>query len=281
MKKVLVLSALLITLLGCNKGSNSYKYPVDYEYGIFLGCSGKDKEKISKYHNVCVDIDEFSTSDINYLKDKECDIYAYISVGSLEKYRDYYKEFEKYTFLDYENWPDERWINISEKSWINHLISEATRFKNNGASGLFMDNFDVYYIASEVYDGGEEFKEAIYQGCLEVLNAFSELDMSLIINSGSTLLERINEENPTLLDKIDCYCQESVFSSIVDYDDNIFGKQNKEDHEYYLEMISLMKSHSDILLLEYTVDTKLQKEVVSYCKQNNCHYYISNNVDLK
>ena len=105
--------------------------------------------------------------------------------------------------------------------------------------------------------------------------------MKLIINSGTDFLERINEENTQMLDKISCYCQECVFSNIVDYDDDVFSFQDQEIHEYYLDIIDMMKSHSEILLLEYTIDETLINDIESFCSFNKFHYYISSSVDLK
>ena len=94
-------------------------------------------------------------------------------------------------------------------------------------------------------------------------------------------MERLNEEHSDLLDKIDIYAQECVFSSIEDYDKDDFARQNKEDHDYYVDVINMMKSHSSILLIEYTVDIDLINEIKSYCTSNNFSYYISSTVDLK
>ena len=90
----------------------------------------------------------------------------------------------------------------------------------------------------------------------------------------------LNEEQDSLLDKIDVYAQETVFSSIIDYDKDIFGKQNKEDQDYLFNVISFMKKKADILLIEYTKDDSLIKEIASYCSKNNFYYYISSKVNL-
>lgn len=269
------------TLIGCNK-ENTPLTP-KYDYGVFLGAKSSKSNlgRLMTYKKAIIEFDEFSNNDISYLKDKGVEIYAYLSIGSLEKYRSYYDEFKQYTFMDYENWPDERWIDVSISSWQDHLYSEATRFKNSGASGIFMDNFDVYYIAMEEYECSQTFKNNIYQGCVDILTRLSSLDMKLIINSGTDLLERLHDINSPLLNNISCYTQECVFSSIEDYDHDIFGKQNKEDQDYYLEIIDFMKDYSDILLLEYTKDESLIEDIKGYCQSHNYYYYVSNKVNLE
>ena len=277
-----LLGVLLLT--GCN--SSKKRVPKgestnQVKYGVFLGCDSSSVNKIKSYPNVAIDLDSFNAGAISTLKQSNCSIYAYLSVGSLEKYRSYYEDFKNITFMDYENWPDERWVDVSNESWKSHLVSEANRLKNNGADGLFLDNFDVYYIANEEYKGTDIDAELIYQSCIEILSNLSELNLKIMVNSGTDFLERLHEENSPLLSKINVYCQECVFSSIEDYKNNVFGRQNSEDHLYYLEIIRFMRYYGDILMLEYTKDDSLKQEIQSYCDDNAYHFFISNNVDLK
>ena len=295
MKKVFILVPLFVLLLtGCGKSNRRNNNsstssstigsvpPVTYkeEYGVFLGANSSSINQLINYKNICIDLDEFSASDISLLKENQCTIYGYLSVGSLEKYRSYYETFKDLTFMDYENWPDERWIDVSNTSWQSHIISEATRLKGLGADGLFLDNFDVYYIANEEYEGTDIDDEAIYHGCESILSNLGSKELKLMVNSGTDFLERLHDESSTLLSKVDTYVQECVFSSIEDYENDVFGRQNNEDQQYYLEIISFMKNTSKILLIEYTKDALLKEEIKSYCRSSNCYYYISETVKL-
>ena len=281
MKKIALLF-LIPFLISCgqqNKTSSNGNIQND-DFGVFLGANPSSLSKIVQYENVIIDIDEFSENDISYLKDNGCKIYSYLSIGSLEKYRSYYETYKDLTFMDYDNWPDERWIDVSSNVWQNHLIDEANRFKNLKSDGIFMDNFDVYHIVKEEYECSENFKEDIFNGCVNILDRLDETGLDLIINSGTDFLERLNEENNGELDKIDVYAQECVFSSIIDYQKDIFGKQDEETSSYYKSIISFMKSHSEILLIEYTKDDSLVSQVENYCKTNNYYYYVSASVNL-
>ena len=281
MKKISTLF-LLLPLVACSSVAPEYKYEIDYSYGVFLGADSSRINKVSLYDNPIIEIEEFTSEDISNLKENNKHIYAYLSVGSLENYRDYYEEFKHLAFYEYENWPDEKWVDVSDSSWQEHLIIEATKFKNLGAYGLFMDNFDVYYIASEEYDGGIAFANKIYNACIDILTSLHNLGLSLIINSGSTFLERLKEENKEeLLDYIDLYTQECVFSNIVDYDHDKFSRQDEETKKYYLSVINMMKSYSDILLLEYTKSKNVIDDIIEYCQRESFHYYISKKVNLE
>ena len=283
MKSLKLLLLTLLTLIPACSSTNKNDASLDKEFGVFLGMDEdhKNLEKLYKYKRVAIEIEEFDDKDIEKLNSHNVDIYAYISVGSLEDYRDYYDDFKDYTFMDYDNWEHERWIDVSQKSWQKHLLDTASTFKDLGAKGLFMDNFDVYYIVSEEYECTDAFKEGIYQGCKTILSDFDNLELDLLINSGTTFLERLASEKCGCINYIDWYAQESVFSSIIDYDNDVFGTQNATDHAYYLEMIELMKHYSKVLMIEYTKDQQLIEKIQKYAKQENVYYYISGKVNLE
>ncbi len=273
---------MILFLSGCGSSKKkSREYQAPLKYGVFLGCDSSSLSKIKKYPNVAIDLDNFSSNAISSLKENECTIYAYLSVGSLEKYRSYYEAYKDLTFMDYENWPDERWVDVSKSSWQEHILSEANRLKELGADGIFMDNFDVYYIATEEYQGSDINKEDIYQGCLKMLNDLSSTGMKLMINSGTDLLDRMHSENRNEINKINVYAQETVFSKIEDYENNVFGRQDAGEKEYLLSIVEFMRYKGDVLFIEYTKDATLKKEIQEYCDELNYHYYISENVELK
>lgn len=279
MRKNPLFLLFLLLISGCSQSENNPSFNTE-SYGVFLGANSTSLKRISKYEKVFIDVDEFSVPDIEYLHKNNTEVYAYLSIGSLETYRSYYEDYKDLCFYDYENWPDEKWVDVSDDSWQEHISIEADRFLTLGVDGIFMDNFDVYYVAMEEYECSNEFKEAIYQGSLSIFNNLSSKPLKLVINSGTDFLERINEEQPSLLNNISCYTQECVFSSIEDYDNDVFGIQDKETQDYYFGIISMMKTHSNILLLEYTVDKKLIDGIKTYCQKENFYYYVSNSVNL-
>lgn len=281
MKKtaILLISLLLVaTFCACNRSFDDEDESGGF--GAFLGASARDVEKLLSYDEVAIDLDEFDSESIARLKAAGVVIDAYLSVGALENYRSYYEDFAHLTFMDYEHWQDERWIDVSNAAWQNKLQSEAARFKSLGADNLFLDNYDVYYIAAEEYDGGNGFAEGIFAGLKAFTEALHSLDVGLLINSGTDFLERLNDENSTTIDLFSGYVQECVFSSIIDYDEDVFGTAASEDKSYYLSVIEIMKPRCQVYLLEYTKDDKLKAQVKEYCVENSFKYYISSSVGL-
>ena len=271
--KILLVILTSLSINGCGQSH----IESNKSFGVFLGTNDSYIDKLKDYQNVAIEIEEFGSLSIKILKDYNTGIYAYLSVGSLESYRSYYDEFKQYTFQDYENWEEERWIDASITSWQDKIVELANSFKKAGADGLFLDNFDVYYYAKEV---SAEFGEKNYQGCHQILDKLSKLDLKLLVNSGTDFLERLGEENDPLIDKIDWYAQECVFSNIKDYKNNRFGRQNKEDQKYYQSIVNIMKNHSNVLLIEYTKNKLLINKIKTYCGNNNFHYYITDHINL-
>lgn len=273
-----IIVLLLVSLCGCSRRADvDYN---NYEFGAFLGANAEDLDELLKYKEVAIDIDEFDSDSIARLKENGTIIDAYLSVGALENYRDYYDEFKTLTFMDYENWPMERWIDVSDVGWQNKLYSEAQRFKRLGADNLFLDNYDVYYIATSEYDGGSGFDERIFSGLKAVTEALHSLELGLLINSGTDFLERLHEENDDTIKLFEGYIQECVFSSIIDYESDVFGKSEGEDYRYYLSIIDIMKEDSQVYLLEYTTDDALSAKIKEFCDDNGYKYYISSHVGL-
>ena len=279
MKTKLLLLVFPFLICGCRyKGIPAPEVKCD-DYGAFLGRSDNDVTHFSEYSFVSLELDQFGDSNINRLNDKGVHFLAYLNVGSLETYRDYYDDYESCTFKDYDNWPDERWIDVTNASWQNFVVNTLAKgFKERNAFGVYLDNVDVYSIAKE--DG---LNFTAYGTALKnIIKGISDLGLFVMVNGGAEFLDDMNENNDNVFDDIWAYHQEEVFSRILDYEHGGFGTQSQEDKEYYQEISSKMKEKGkEVFYLEYTTDANLKTEIENYCKDNSYHYYISNNVDLK
>lgn len=253
------------------------------DFGAYLGLTdfNDNYKKLLNYKEVAIEIGEYSSEHLSLIKKNNTDIYAYLSVGSLESYKDYYNDFKDLTFMDYDNWPDERWIDVSSTFWADKLIDLATEFKGLGATGLFLDNYDVYYIVCSEYKCSNAFKDGIYNGLKEITKRLKALDLKLIINSGTDFLERLDDENDDTIRSFYAYNQESVFSTILDYENDVFGTQSYSSREYYQNIIAITSKYGiKTYLLEYTTDETLIQEIKAYCEVNGYTYYISSHVNL-
>lgn len=276
MKKYLLLLLTSLALVGCkNKEQQEPLYGNDY--GAFLGRSDNDVTGFNQYKYVSVELDEFTHTNIERLTKIGTNFLAYLNVGSLETYRDYYDEYESFTFKDYDNWPDERWMDVTNQGWQDLMISLARSFKNEGAFGVYMDNVDVYSVAKEENMNYQAFGAAIKT----IITRVSALGLKILINGGSEYFDDMNDINDNVFDFIWAYHQEEVFSLIEDYDENIFTTQSEEDKAYYQEVASIFKEKGkEIFFIEYTNDSSLKETIKNYCNSNGYHYYFSSTVDL-
>ena len=278
MRKLLLLFVPLI-LCSCKPKRVTEPEPMFNDYGAFLGRSDNNVTDFNNYKYISLELDEFSDTNINRLSNKGVNFLAYLNVGSLENYRDYYEDYESITFKDYDNWPDERWIDVSNTSWQNFVVNTLAKgFKDRNVLGVYLDNVDVYSIAKE---DGLNFN-AYATGLKNIIKGVSDLGLSVMINGGAEFLNDMNDINDNIFDDIWGYHQEEVFSRITDYDHNCFGKQNDEDKEYYQKTASMMKNRGkEVFFLEYTKDEELKATIKQYCESNEYHYYFADNVDLK
>ena len=278
MQKIPVILLIPLLLTGCKGQKNDeYVIPQMDDYGAFLGRSGNNVDGFNKYKYVSVELDEFSHTNIERLSKKGVHFLAYLNVGSLESYRDYYDEYESLTFKDYDNWPDERWIDVTNISWQNNIVSLAQRFKNDGAFGVYLDNVDVYSIAKEEEMNYQAFGEAI-KSMIVRINA---LGLKVLVNGGGEYFDDMFDQNDNVFDSLWAYHQEEVFSLIGDYVHNVFTTQTIEDKNYYISIASKMHQiGKEVFLIEYTTDNLLKESIEDYCHTVEYHYYISSTVEL-
>lgn len=244
-----------------------------YNYGVFLSVGPESISKMRKYKTIVLDVqNDFSKKDISKLKKEGHEVYSYINVGALENYRDYYSDYEDVTLDVYENWPDERWVNVSSDKWQKFILNKLSRdIMKLGVDGFFVDNADVYY---------HYHTDEIYDGLTRILKGLKKKG-KVIINGGDTYVSEYLKRNKNIKAILDGVNQESIFSRIIDYDNNKFGKNDKDTEKYYKKYLSkIKKNRKKVYLLEYTKNRKLKKKIKEYCKKKGYSYYISGSLDL-
>lgn len=272
---ILVLSVLLFcSIVPADPGTA--KDPVKYDYGVFLGVNSGKKamRKFRKYETIVLDIQSgFDKDDIRILKERGHRVYSYINVGAVENYRDYYNDYLDITLGKYDNWPDERWVDVSSSKWQDFILKDlAEKIRDTGVDGYFVDNIDVYY---------KYHSEPVYNGVETILKGLKEKG-AVIINGGDTFVMEYLEKggDPGMI--LDGVNQETVFTAIKDYDRNRFGESSEEDREYYLTYTDTVKKRGkEVYLLEYTKKRRLKKKIRERCRELGYKYYISKSLDLK
>lgn len=234
------------------------------EYGVFLGIGGEETERLRDYRLVVIEPSEFGAEQLRELHAAGKTVYGYLNIGALEEYRPYYDRFRDMTLGVYEDWPDERWMDVSRPEWQRFAAGElGGQYAAMGFDGLFLDNADVYYH----YPADDTF-----QGLCSILKELKAYELPLIINGGDAFVTRcMDEENAlSLFDGIN---QESVFTGI-DFADGSCIRQQEAETLYFKDYLARAKDCGlSVYLLEYGADPALAGEIESYCRENGFLWY--------
>lgn len=269
-KLVCVIIIIPIVLLGLFYCFNRNESP---EYVVLIGEDSEHLDSFPCADILVIDGEHFTKKDVSYLKNKGVKtIYSYLNIGSIEEFRDCYEEYSGYTLGEYENWPDEKWIDISQEEWRNYIISKGNELSEKGFDGFFIDNADVYYMFQT---------KDIYDGIVDVLTQLKSSNMDVIINGGDFFVQEYiasGEQNGRIFDGVN---QEDVYTN-YNFEEKKFEINIGENQEYYRKYLEdLLHKGYDVYVLEYTDKKEIRDKAVEYAEDNGFTVYVSDNIDLK
>ncbi len=240
------------------------------DYGVFLGIDAGDVSRLDPYDLVVVEPEEFTSEDVAELHAEGKTVYAYLNVGAIEEYRDYYDRFSDLSLGVYEDWPDERWVDVTDREWQDFVVELAEDYAQAGFDGFFLDNMDVYYHypTDEVFDS-----------LAAILARLQALDVALVANGADEFVSRCIDEG-VATDLLDAVNQECVFTSI-DFDTRTYGAQDADETDYFTSYIE--KAHAaglSVYLLEYGADEGLVRQIDAYCEEHGFAWYNAPSLDL-
>jgi hypothetical protein len=241
------------------------------KYGVFLSYEG-DLSRFADYDEIVIDAQYFTKEQITEYKKGGHKVYSYLNIGSLETFRPYYNEFVDITLSDYENWEEERWIDVSNERWQNYVLyTLAPALIEKGVDGFFVDNCDVYYMYQN---------DSMLSGVANIMKGLKGYNKAVIMNGGDTFIDAYCSKKGVWSDVITGINQESVFTKI-DWEDENHGVSDPEDKAYFTEYLErYSNSGADIYLLEYTKDSSVIADIDSYCKNKKFAYYVSGSIEL-
>ena len=261
---VLILSAALLSACSADSSDEAEKYVV------LIGEDSEIIEKLSDIDLLVIDAEYFSQNDIARLRENGIrEIYSYINIGSIESFRSYDTDFEKYTLGAYENWPEEKWIDVSVPEWQACTASRVDALIQKGVDGFFVDNTDVYYNYPQ---------ESIYDGILTILDYMDHTGRKIMINGGDCFVKKyLTKEKNVLIDGVN---QENVFT-VYDFSKDVYTKNDQSTREYYTEYLDLAMSHGcTAYTLEYATDPTIRRQAATYAGKHGYICYISDNIGL-
>lgn len=261
---VLILSTALLSACSDDSSDGAEKYVV------LIGEDSDITDKLSDIDLLVIDAEYFSQNDIARLRENGIrEIFSYINIGSIESFRSYDTDFEKYTLGAYENWPEEKWINVSAPEWQACTASRVDSLVQKGVDGFFVDNTDVYYNYPQ---------ECIYDGILTILDYMDHTGGKILINGGDSFVKKyLTTEKNVLIDGVN---QENVFTA-YDFSKDVYTKSDQSTREYYTEYLDLAMSHGcTAYTLEYATNPAIRRQAAAYAGKHGYICYISDNIGL-
>ena len=237
-------------------------------YGVFLGLNGT-MSRLEKFHIVVIEPEEYTLEKVKKLKKQGKRVIAYLNVGSIEKSRSYFKQFKSITLGDYEGWPDEKWIDISKKSWKEFLVKQAAKWIAQGYDGFYIDNLDVV----ELYK-----KKNLYKPAKDILKAIRKIGPTyLMINGADYFINRCIKDNDICFNALQ---QEEVFTR-YDYDSKKYKSQSSSEKKRLKQhVVNAAKNKIDIFLLEYRASKVNRLKIKNFCRKYGFIYYNANSINL-
>ena len=241
------------------------------EYKVLIGMAPDKAVNLKGIKTLVIDAEFFSKEDIAQLhKNGNVNIFSYLNIGSIETFRDDYEAFKYIALGDYENWDEEKWINVADKRWQKRIKDKARLLSQKGIDGFFLDNADIYY--------NYQIPE-IYRGLMTLLHEIHKENKPIIINGGDTFISQAMKQN-ALKGIVNGINQESVFTEI-NFKDNTFGVKPIEDREYFFAYLDQCKTYEfTVYILEYGTNKKIEKDIKAYCQSNGFIYDISHSLQL-
>ena len=109
------------------------------------GNAGDVADRLGDYDLVVVDGEEASAAEVVGASRRRAPIVlAYLSVGTIEKWRGWYDDLKRYRLAAWQDWKDEWFADVSKAGLRDALADEiAPEILDKGFDGLFLDNVDM------------------------------------------------------------------------------------------------------------------------------------------
>jgi cysteinyl-tRNA synthetase, unknown class len=123
-------------------GAESFAFGIGN--GMLAGNAAEVAGRLGDYDVVVVDGEEANADEVAALQADGSVVLAYLSVGTIEKWREWYPEVKRYRLAAWQDWKDEWFADVSKKGLRDKLAGEiAPEILAKGFDGLFLDNVDM------------------------------------------------------------------------------------------------------------------------------------------
>ena len=268
----ILIALLIFSFSACTQENDSNALQEgELQYGVFIGADPEQIDSFEGYDIVVIDAAYYSKTDIDKLHQQNTTVYSYLNIGSIENFRDFFSDYKHLILDEYENWPGEYWVDVSDLGWQNQIQAQAALLLEKDVDGFFLDNVDVYY---------QYHTQEVFDGLTAILNNLDRHGKDIIVNGGDVFVSEAILESDSPAVRIAGVNQECVFTCI-DFENECLLPQSAEDTLYYQGYLEQCNEKGlAVYLLEYSNEEVLLPALVEYCDAHRFHYYVSSSIDL-
>jgi endo-alpha-1,4-polygalactosaminidase (GH114 family) len=126
--------------------------PESFAFGIgnrtLDGSDAAVGQRFADFDLAVVDGQEAKPGQIAAMQAQGAEVLGYLSVGTIEKWRPWYREVKRYRLAAWQDWKDEWYADTSKAGLRRALVEIADeRILDKGFDGLFLDNVDMVEVA--------------------------------------------------------------------------------------------------------------------------------------
>lgn len=266
-RAVILLGLCSVIACGCRVGQDRP------EYGVLIGVNPEEMDILYEYTTVVIDAAYYTKSDIDSLHQNGVTVYSYLNIGTIETFRENYRDYQHCVLGAYGDWPGEYWVDVSQAAWQEHIAELAKELVQKGVDGFFLDNTDVYY---------EYCRPEIFDGLVTMIGGLEQYQKEILVNGGDVFVTKavLNPENPLI--QISGVNQECVFTDI-DFEEDTLIEQDSETSQYYQAYLEQCSAKNlEVYITEYIKSNNkaLMEKIENYCSQHSYHYFISSSKEL-
>ncbi len=192
-----------------------------------------------------LDADSVTSDQVKSLNNRGIKTICYVSIGTIEEYRDDKKYFPKQVIGKvYGEWPDERFLDIRKTDILLPIMQ--TRFqkcKNMGFSAIEPDNMDIH-----INDSGFDISA---QNMVSYIRSLADIAHHMGLEFAQ---KNVPDLTPFLVDKLDFVMTENCF-----------------EDQWCRDITPYITAGKDVLAAEYTTDKHQMHKACNFAKQNNIH----------
>ncbi len=241
---------------------------IDQQKDSVLVCYGKlAPESIKGYKYVILEDKHNSKTDIATIRFNNKKVYAYISLGEVNKYADHYEVLKSSSLGKNEIW-NSYYLNLKSEVTVNVLLDIIANLFAKGYDGLFLDNIDNF----STFGTQKNQKDDLIALLRKIKIAHPNKEF--MQNAGIDLISETRS-----------YVHSIAIESVAS--DYLFKNKtyNIRDFTDYKEGIERLKSihkiyNIPIILIEYADSKKLYNQIRARIEDTNFDFFIGN-IDLQ